>query len=106
MQFVDPDRIEQSDRVQAASFAPLYDRPRLHQFSPFVSHKTKMLTTAPTLGINKDHISNTFTLVQRYKNSLIVPNIATVKDQVAPRYNVNCELPVKCVRVCLSAVFY
>ena len=24
MQFVDPDRIEQSDRVQAASFAPLF----------------------------------------------------------------------------------
>ena len=31
MQFVDPDRIEQSDHVQAASFAPLRNYCRLHQ---------------------------------------------------------------------------
>ena len=36
MQFVDPDRIEQSDHVQAASFAPLLFRILDHQ-SMYVS---------------------------------------------------------------------
>ena len=44
MQFVDPDRIEQSDRVQAASFAPIgYHLPRRHRSSRGVKRKKQNL---------------------------------------------------------------
>ena len=56
MPFVDPDRIEQSDRVQAASFAPGYHLPRRHRSSRGVKRKKQNLYSFIVASLNAQSV--------------------------------------------------
>ena len=57
MQFVDPDRIEQSDRVQAASFALIgYHLPRRHHSSRGVKRKKQNLHSFIVASFNAQSV--------------------------------------------------
>ena len=57
MQFVDPDRIEQSDRVQAASFALIgYHLPRRHRSSRGVKRKKHNLHSFIVASFNAQSV--------------------------------------------------
>ena len=57
MQFVDPDRIEQSDRVQAASFAHIgYHLPRRHCSSRGIKRKKQNLHSFIVASLNAQSV--------------------------------------------------
>ena len=72
MPFVDPDRIEQSDRMQAASLAPGYHLPRRHRSSLRVKRKKKNLHSFIVASINAQSVKGIDMACKRFEISTFI----------------------------------